>query len=92
MARSSGDRLDFLSRGVTKASLKLQGKVPSDKQRLSRVVIGGSRASRQDLRSQVGRMSSGHVELLEARMIFLTLSREAGEKLVRGGGGAAGGI
>ena len=92
MGRSSGDRLAFLSRGVTKASLKLEGKVFSDKQKLSRVVISGSRASRQDLRSQVGRISSGHVELLEARMIFLTLLREAGEKLVKGGGGAAGEI
>ena len=72
--------------------MKLEGKVFSDKQRLSRVVTGGSRASRQDLRSQVGRMSSEQVELLEARMIFLTSSREAGEKLVKGGGGAAGGI
>ena len=92
MARSSGDRLAFLSRGVIKASLKLEGKMSSDKQRLSRVVIGGSRALRQDLRSQVGRISSGHVELLEAGMIFLTSSREAGEKLVKGGSDAAGGI
>ena len=52
----------------------------------------GRRTSVQDLMSQVGRISSEHVELLEARMSFLTSSRDAGEKIARAGGGAAGGI
>jgi len=46
----------------------------------------------QDLMSQVGRISSEQVELLEARISFLTSSKDAGEKHVRAGGGEVGGI
>ena len=45
--------MNFLRRGVTIACLKGEGKVDSERQRLRRVVIGGRREFKQDLRSQV---------------------------------------
>ena len=61
--RLSGGRLNFLRSGVTLACLKIVGKVDSVKQRFRSVVIGGRRASRQDLRSQVGIISREYEEL-----------------------------
>ena len=89
-ARSSGGKLDFLIRGVTIACLKEEGKVDSAMHRFMRVVIGGSKASMQDLRSLVGNMSSEQVASVLERISFLTSSSETGAKLVRGGGGNVG--
>lgn len=83
--------MDFLRRGVTIACLKGRGTVFSDMQRLSRVVIGGSRASRQSLRRKVGRGSRAQEELEQERIMERTSIGEVGEKEVRRGGGEEGG-
>ena len=75
---------------MTKACLKEDGKVDSERQRLRSVVIGSSRESKQDLRSQVGIISSGQEELDEERMSDLTSSAEVREKQFRIGGGRSG--
>ena len=72
------------------ACLKGVGKVDSDKQRLRRAVIGGKSESKQDLRSQVGIVSSEQEELGEERISLLTSSGVAGSKLHRRGGAMAG--
>jgi hypothetical protein len=82
--------LDFFKSGVTRACLKEDGNEPSVRQRLRSVVIGGRRASIQDLINQVGRTSSEQVELLEERINFLTSSLVAGKKQFKGGGGDGG--
>ena len=82
--------MDFFKRGVTKACLKVEGKVLSIRQRLRSVVIGGSSASMQVFTSQVGSMSSEQVVLLDERIIFLTSSVVAGEKQLKAGGGTKG--
>ena len=92
MARSSCGKHDFLRSGVITAVLNGAGKVDSDRQRFRRVVIGGSNASRQDLRSLVGRISRGQVESVEERMIFFTSPTVAREKLCKDGGGTVGGM
>jgi hypothetical protein len=53
--------------------LKDVGKVPSERERLIRVVIGARRESRQDLMSLVGMGSSGQVEFEDERMTRLLL-------------------
>jgi hypothetical protein len=67
------------------ACLKVVGKVDSEMQRLRRVVMGGSKASRHDLRSLVGKISRVHVASVEERIILLTSLVETGAKLVIGG-------
>jgi hypothetical protein len=47
---------------LTRGDLKDVGKVPSERERLIRVVIGARRESRQDLMSLVGMESSRPVE------------------------------
>jgi len=79
----------FLEKRSDNSSFERSGK-SGLRQRLRRVVIGGSRGSRQDLRSLVGKTSREQVESVEASMIFFTSARVAGEKLVRGGGGTVG--
>lgn len=88
--RSSGGKLNFLSRGVTMACFRSVGKVDPSRQRLRNVVIGGKRASKQDLRRKVGMMSSEQEEPGEERMILLTSSIVVGAKFVKMGGGAGG--
>lgn len=68
------------------ACLRSDGKLDSVRQRLRNVVIGGKRASRQDLRRNVGRISRGHEESGEERMIFRTSSVVVGEKELKIGG------
>jgi hypothetical protein len=82
--------LNFLRRGVIKACLKGDGKVDSERQRLRSVVIGGRRESKQDLRSQVGIISSAQEELDDERIRDLTSSAVVGEKLERIGGARSG--
>ena len=82
--------MNFLRSGVTLACLKIVGKVDSDKQRFRSVVIGGRRASRQDLRSQVGIISREQEELGEERMRDLTSSTVVGAKPDKRGGATSG--
>lgn len=67
--------------------MKQEGKVDSDKQRFSSVVIGGRRESRQDFRMRVGMKSMEQVESEEARIAVFTSSRVAGVKSDNSGGG-----
>jgi hypothetical protein len=72
------------------ACLYDEGKEPSAKQRLTSVVIGIKRASRQDLSKVVGIISSEHVESEEFKIAFLTSSGVAGERQLSRGGGVCG--
>jgi len=71
--------------------LKDVGKVPSERERLIRVVIGARRESRQDSMSLVGMGSSRQVEFEDERMTRRTSSCDAGDRLSSGGGGNGGG-
>jgi hypothetical protein len=54
------------------------------------VVIGLIKASRQDFKRKVGKISSAHVASEECSMAVRTSSVEAGVKLERQGGGVGG--
>jgi len=69
-----------------KACLKSAGMVDSLMQRFSKFVIGGSKTSKHDLSSDVGRKSSAHVELDKDSIAALTSEREAGSNVDRIGG------
>jgi hypothetical protein len=87
---SSLGREYFLSSGFTRACLKEEGKVPSVRARLIRVVIGKRSESRQSLRSFVGMRSRAHVEFEEEIIAFRTSIVEAGKKCERRGGAMGG--
>ena len=70
--------------------LKESGKVPVERQRLIRLVIGGRRAGRQDLSSLVGIESSVQVASEDDMMASETSTEEAGRKKGSGGGGEGG--
>ena len=53
-----GSREAFLRRGLTTADLKVDGKVPGDKETLTMFVRVGSRSSINSRRSDVGRGSN----------------------------------
>ena len=74
-----------------RACLNSTGIVDSAKDRLNSVVMGGSKAGRQDLRSLVGRKSSAQEESEEANIAAFTSDCEKGSKLDRVGGGQVGG-
>ena len=61
------------------AVLKLAGKEPSDRDKLTRVVIGGIRTSMHDFSKEVGIESREQVVLEEVRMTFLTSVAVAGK-------------
>ena len=90
MERSSGGKLNFLSRGVTTPCLRGDGKLDSTRQRLRKVVIGGNSAGKHDLSRKDGITSSAHHESREERMMLLTSSVVVEEKTARMGGGAEG--
>jgi hypothetical protein len=71
--------------------LKFSGKMPSDKERLMRVVMGWRRESIHALRRQVGITSDGQEALDEERIATFTSSGVAGRNEERGGGGEGGG-
>ena len=77
--------------GLTIAVLKEDGKVPSERERLMIVVIGGRRQSIHDFRRIVGMISREHVEFEDERMALRTSSMVAGGKSERGRGGMEGG-
>ena len=72
------------------AVLKEDGNVPSDKERLMMVVMGGSRESMHDFKSFVGIRSREHVEFEEDRIALRTSRVVAGRKSERGGGAVEG--
>ena len=76
---------------MTIAVLKVAGKVPSDSERLTIVVIGGSKESMHDLRSFVGMRSREHVESEDERIALRTSRMVAGGKSERSGGAVKGG-
>ena len=73
------------------AVLKEVGKVPSESDRLIKVVIGDSRESIHDFRSFVGMRSREHVEFEDERIALRTSRVVAGKKSERVGGGKRGG-
>ena len=72
--------------------LKELGKVPSERERFTMLVIGMIIESRQDLRKKVGMMSSVQEALEDLRMTAFTSSGLAGGKLVKKGGTRGGSI
>lgn len=66
-------RLGFFRRRVTCANLREEGKHPSVKDRLARVVIMGAKMDANDLRTRVERKLIGEVILAMDVMSFNTL-------------------
>ena len=66
------------------AVLKEVGKVPSESDKLIKLVIGESRESMHDFRSFVGMRSRKHVEFEEERIALRTSRVVAGENLKEG--------
>ena len=72
----------FLRRGLTTADLKVDGKVPDDKEKLMMFLRVGSRSSVNGRRSDVGRGSNKQEVGLISRLLFsiqLQLSGEMNE-------------
>ena len=72
------DKEYFLRSGFTIAVLKEDGKVPSESERLTIVVIGDSRESTQDFKRFVGIRSRKQVEFEDERMALRTSRVVAG--------------
>jgi hypothetical protein len=72
------------------ACLKFSGKMPSDSDRLIRVVIGSMSESRHDFKRVVGIKSREQVALEAERMAFFTSSDVAGKNEDNIGGGKDG--
>ena len=68
LLRSSVDRDGFLRRGWTRACLNDDGKIPSERERLTRFVMIGPSSLKQSFRRKVGMESRGHCLLSEAEM------------------------
>ena len=68
LLRSSVDRDGFLRRGWTRACLNVDGKIPSERDRLTRFVMIGPSSLKQSFRRKVGMESRGHCLLSEAEM------------------------
>ena len=68
LLRSSVDRDGFLRRGWTSACLNDDGKIPSERERLTRFVMIGPSSLKQSFRRKVGMESRGHCLLSEAEM------------------------
>ena len=79
---SSFDKDGFLSRDMTCAVLKMSGKTPEIKDKLTICVIGTNKTSKQDFNNSVGFGSRSHVLLGELIIIFLTSSAVPGSKQV----------
>ena len=67
--------------------MKSDGKTPSERERLIRVVIGSIRASMHDLRRNVGMISRAHEELDDPEIERRTSSVVVGVKQESKGGG-----
>ena len=68
------------------AFLNSVGKIPSERDMFTSLVIGWMSESRQVLRKKVGIVSREQEALDDLRMAILTSSVEAGEKLDKNGG------
>ena len=68
LLRSSVDRDGFLRRGCTRACLNDDGKIPSERERLTRLVMIGPSSLKQSFKRKVGMESRGHCLLSEAEM------------------------
>ena len=64
-----GSREAFLRRGLTTDDLKVDGKVPDDKEKLMMFVRVGSRSSIDSRRSDVGRGSSEQVVGFDLKIV-----------------------
>ena len=60
LLRSSVDRDGFLRRGWTRACLNDDGKIPSERERLTRFVMIGPSSLKQSFKRKVGMESRGH--------------------------------
>ena len=76
----------ILSKGFTRAYLKVVGRDPSDNDRLTIMVIGLMITSKQDLRRLVGITSRSQEESEEDMITFLTSSVKGAKNESRGGG------
>ena len=72
----------YLGRGMTCDILKMSGKTPEIKDKLTICVIGTNKAFKQDFNNSVGIGSRSHVLLGEFIITFLTSSAVAGSKQV----------
>ena len=77
---------------MTIACLKLLGKTPSKRARLTKRVIGEARASIQDFKNFVGRTSSEQVAFEEERMSLRISVSVQGSKSEKIGGAISGEI
>ena len=68
LLRSSVDKDGFLRRGWTRACLNDDGKIPSERERLTRLVMIGSSSLKKSFKRKVGIESRGHCLLSEAEM------------------------
>ena len=68
LLRSSVDRDVFFRKGWTRASLNDHGKIPSERERLTRLVMIGPSSLKQSFKREVGMESRGHCLLSEAEM------------------------
>ena len=68
LLRSSVDRDGFLRRGWTRACLNDDGKIPSERERLTRFVMIGPSSLKQSFRRKVGMESRGHCLFSEEEM------------------------
>ena len=69
LLRSSVDRDGFLRRGWTRACLNDDGKIPSERERLTRfVMIAWTKFIEAEFQRKVGMESRGHCLLSEAEM------------------------
>ena len=64
-----GSREAFLRRGLTTADLKVDGKVPDDKEKLMMFVRVGSRSSINSRRSDVGRGSNEQEVVFDFKIV-----------------------
>ena len=68
LLRSSVGRYGFFRRGWTSACLNDDGKIPSERERLTSFVMIGPSSLKQSFRRKVGMESSGHCLFSEEEM------------------------
>lgn len=83
-------RLGFLSKGVTRDCLKLDGKLPVDSDKLTMFVIVGARTGRHFFNSDIGSGSRSHCLSGRRRMMVDISSAVASGKVSNAVGAVAG--
>ena len=81
LLRSSVDRDGFLRRGWTRACLNDDGKIPSERERLTRFVMIGPSSLKQSFRRKVGMESRGHCFIFRSRNEFVNFSESGWNKI-----------